>query len=235
MKLIPTLLAPLLAPLLAMTAFAAPVASQAARAPVVVELFTSQGCSSCPPADAVLTDLATHRPDVLALAFHVTYWDYLGWKDPYGLTAATARQKSYAKALSAEGVYTPQMVVDGQRQFVGSDRGAALAAIQAAPPKPISLQIARDSSGLSISIGAGSGPAHVLLVGYDPAHQTSVGRGENGGRTLLESNIVRSLTTVGDWSGSPLALKTPMPAGERVAVILQEDSGRIVGAVRLDE
>jgi hypothetical protein len=227
MKLVPILLA--------MTAFAAPVASQAAGAPVVVELFTSQGCSSCPPADAVLTDLATHRPDVLALAFHVTYWDYLGWKDPYGLAAATARQRSYARALSAEGAYTPQMVVDGQRQFVGSDRGTALTAIQAAPAKPISLQIAREGSGLSISVGAGVGPAHVLLVGYDSAHQTPIGRGESGGRTLLESNIVRSLTTVGDWSGSSATLKAPVPVGERVAVLLQEDSGRILGVARLDK
>jgi hypothetical protein len=227
MKLIPTLLA--------LAAFAAPVSSQAAGAPVVVELFTSQGCSSCPPADAVLTDLAEHRPDVLALAFHVTYWDYLGWKDPYGLPEATARQRSYSSALHADSVYTPQMVVDGQREFVGSDRGIALAAIQAVPQKPVPLRIARDGSGLSIAIGDGIGPAHVLLVGYDSAHRTPIGRGENSGRTLLESNIVRSLTPVGDWSGVSVALKAPVPTGEHVAVLLQQDTGRIVGAARLDE
>ncbi len=227
MKPIPTLLA--------LAAFVAPVASQAASAPVVVELFTSQGCSSCPPADAVLTDLAAHRPDVLALAFHVTYWDSLGWKDPYGLSQATARQRSYVSTLHAENAYTPQMVVDGRWEFVGSDRGTALAAIQAAPQKPVSVRIARDSSGLSIDVGDGIGAAHVLLVGFDSMHRTPIGRGENGGRTLLESNIVRSLATVGDWSGGSLVLKAPVPAGERVAVLLQQDSGRIIGAARLDE
>jgi hypothetical protein len=229
------LIATLLATVLPLAAFAAPVASQVAGAPVVVELFTSQGCSSCPPADAVLTDLAKHRPDVLALAFHVTYWDYLGWKDSYGLPEATARQRSYARALHADSVYTPQMVVDGQREFVGSDRGTALAAIQAAPQKPVPLRITRDGSGLSIAIGDGIGPAHVLLVGYDSAHQTPIGRGENSGRTLLESNVVRSLAAVGDWSGPSLTLKAAVPAGERVAVLLQQDTGRIVGAARLDE
>src|SRR6185437_1694891 len=135
----------------------------------------------------------------------------------------------------SDGIYTPQMVVDGQQAFVGSDRRTALAAIQAAPRKMVPVHVAKDPSGLSIAIGDGAGPAHVLLVGYDAAHQTPVGRGENGGRTLLESNVVRSLTPLGDWSGVSLTLKTPMPAGERVGVLLQQDTGRIVGAALLDE
>jgi hypothetical protein len=169
------------------------------------------------------------------LAFHVTYWDYLGWKDPYGLSASTARQRNYASELHGDGVYTPQMVVDGQQSFAGSDRGRALAAIQAAPRKTVPVHVAKGSSGLSIVIGDGAGPAHVLLVGYDPAHETPIGRGENGGRTLLESNVVRSLTPLGEWSGDSLTLKALRPAGERVAVLLQQDTGRIVGAARLDE
>src|SRR6185437_17020908 len=127
------------------------------------------------------------------------------------------------------------MVVDGQQAFVGSDRRRALAAIQAAPRKTIPLHVAKDASGLSIAIGDGAGPAQVLLVGYDAAHETPIGRGENGGRTLLESNVVRSLTPLGEWSGGSLTLKAPMPAGERVAVLLQQDTGRIVGAALLDE
>ena len=99
-----------------------------------MELFTSQGCSSCPPADAFLTDLAHQRHDVLPLAFHVTYWDSLGWKDPYSLDAATDRQREYARHLGDDGVYTPQMVVDGTTGFVGSDRALGLKVIAAAMP-----------------------------------------------------------------------------------------------------
>src|SRR6201996_4439060 len=109
----------------------------AQEAPVVVELFTSQGCSSCPPADAFLTDLARQRRDILPLAFHVTYWDYLGWKDPYSLDAATARQRDYARHLGEDGVYTPQMVVDGAKGFVGSSRAEGLSAIASAAHKPV--------------------------------------------------------------------------------------------------
>lgn len=218
--------------LLAAAAFAAPVAAQPGTAPVVVELFTSEGCSSCPPADAVLTDLAQHQPDVLALAFHVTYWDYLGWKDPFSLADATARQRAYAAAMRSDTVYTPQMVVDGRTEFVGSDKAAALASIRGAAAKPVALRIARDSSGFSIAVGEGSGRGRLLLVGYDASHRTPVGRGENGGRTLLETNIVRSLTPIGDWSGSPLTLRADAPAGEQVAVLLQQESGQIIGAAR---
>src|ERR1700761_6678484 len=129
----------------------------AQEAPVVVELFTSQGCSSCPPADAFLSDLARQRRDVLQLAFHVTYWDSLGWKDPYSLDAATARQRAYARHLRDDGVYTPQMVVDGATGFVGSNRSQGLRAITGADPKPVRVNVARDGQALSISIGAGAG------------------------------------------------------------------------------
>jgi hypothetical protein len=214
---------------------AVPLAARAAETgpPVVVELFTSQGCSSCPPADALLTSFAKTRADVLPLAFHVTYWDYLGWKDPFGLAAATDRQKAYARALGQDGIYTPEMVVDGVTGFVGSDRAAAEGAIAHAAAKPVAVSVRRDGAGLAVAAGPGCGRGRILLVGYDPSHKTPVGRGENDGRTLLESNIVRSLVTVGEWSGGAVTLHADVPAGERVAVLLQSENGRILGAARL--
>jgi hypothetical protein len=207
--------------------------AHAQPAPVVVELFTSQGCSSCPPADAFLSDLARQRRDVLPLAFHVTYWNYLGWKDPYSLDAATIRQRDYARHLGEDGVYTPQMVVDGAKGFVGSSRSEGLSAIAAASPKPVPVTIARDGESLLVTVGPGAGSAHVLVVGFDPSHETPVGRGENSGRTLHESNIVRSLTPIAAWTGSALTLRQSPPAGEAFAVLLQADDGRIIGAARL--
>ena len=206
--------------------------------PIVVELFTSQGCSSCPPADAFLTDLARQRPDVLALAFHVTYWDYLGWKDPFSLDAATARQRDYARYLREDGVYTPQMIVDGTTGFVGSSRSSGLSTIAGAAHKSVLVRLEREgpdlvSPDLVITIGAGAGQAKVLLVGFDPAHETQIGRGENGGRKLLETNIVRSLTQVGTWTGSNVVLRQTPPAGETFAVLLQAGDGRIIGAAKL--
>lgn len=207
--------------------------AHAGESPIVVELFTSQGCSSCPPADAFLTDLARKRADVLPLAFHVTYWDYLGWKDPYSLDAATARQREYARHLGENGIYTPQMVVDGTTGFVGSSRSSGLSAIAAASPKPVSVSVTRDGQFLLIAVGPGIGQARVLLVGFDPTHETPIGRGENRGRTLTETNIVRSLTPIGAWTGSAEALREPLPIGDGFAVLLQTEDGRIIGAARL--
>jgi hypothetical protein len=207
--------------------------AQAQEAPVVVELFTSQGCSSCPPADAFLTELAHQRRDVLPLAFHVTYWDYLGWKDPYSMDAATARQREYARHLGEDGVYTPQMVVDGAKGFLGSSRAEGLSAIAGAVRKQVPVSVARDAGSLLIMVGAGVGKARVLLVGFDPTHETPVGRGENRGHTLLESNVVRSLTPIGAWSGSAVTLRQTPPAGDGFAVLLQAEDGRILGAARL--
>ncbi len=207
--------------------------ARAQESPVVVELFTSQGCSSCPPADAFLTDLAHTRTNVLPLAFHVTYWDYLGWKDPYSLDAATTRQRDYAKQIGADGIYTPQMVVDGTTGFVGSDRSRGLAAIGNATRKPVALSLTRDGETLRVTVGAGSGQARVLLVGFDRTRQTPIGRGENSGRTLTESNIVRSFTSIGTWTGTTLSLHQPPPPGDSAAVLLQASDGRIIGAARL--
>jgi hypothetical protein len=209
-------------------------AGHAQDSPTVVELFTSQGCSSCPPADAFLTDLAHERRDVLPLAFHVTYWDTAGWKDPYSLEVATSRQRDYARHLGDDdGVYTPQMVVDGTTGFVGSRRSQGLSIIAGAARKRIPVSLVRDGQSLLVRVGAGAGRAQVLLVGFDPMHETHVGRGENSGRTLLESNIVRSLTPIGSWSGSSIDLRQQPQAGQNFAVLLQAEDGRIIGAARL--
>ncbi len=136
-----------------------PVAAQPDHRLVVVELFTSQGCSSCPPADAFLKDLARTRPDVLALGFHVTYWNGLGWRDPYSLDEATQRQRRYASLLSLDSVYTPQMVVDGRRDVVGSDRSAAAAAIReavASGPAGPALHLAPGRDFVTIDVGDGA-------------------------------------------------------------------------------
>ncbi len=205
---------------------------------VVAELFTSQGCSSCPPADALLTELARTRPDVLALAFHVTYWDRLGWPDPYALAAATDRQRAYAAVLGLDGIYTPQLVVDGVTDVVGSDRPAVLSALDRARAAAagVSLTLSRAADGVTVTVGAGPAGtrASLLLVGYDTAHRTVVAHGENAGRTLTESNIVRGLVRVGEWHGAPLSLHAALPGGADVAAILQAPDGHILGVTRLD-
>ncbi len=198
---------------------------------VVVELFTSQGCSSCPPADELLTELARDRRDVLPLAFHVTYWNSLGWKDPFSLEAATSRQRGYASLSGIGGIYTPQAVVNGSEDVIGSDRPALLRALRsAAGSAAVPVQATRDAAGISIAVGAGSGGGKVLLVGYDAQHRTKVARGENAGATLVESNIVRALEPIGDWRGAKLDITHAAIAGERMAVILQGADGRIIGA-----
>ncbi len=208
------------------------VAVPAAARPVVVELFTSQGCSSCPPAEALLGELA-RRGDVLPLGFHVTYWNALGWRDPFSFEGATARQASYAARLGG-GSYTPEMVVDGRRQAVGSDRGAVEAAIGSARgDEAVPIRLERKGGGVAITVGAGQGRGRVLLVGFDPQHRTPVGRGEDSGRTLVESNVVRSLRVVGSYDGAPLTLDAPAGGGEAAAVIVQGADGRILGAARL--
>lgn len=228
---------PLLAAILGLALLPATGALSAER-PVVVELFTSQGCSSCPPADAYLTELARGRRDVLPLAFHVTYWNRLGWRDPFSLEAATERQDGYAQRFG-DNAFTPQMVIDGTRSVVGSRRGEVAAAIgQAAPgarAAAAAMRLRREGGRISVTVGPGQGSGRVLLVGFDREHTTAVARGENGGRTLTESNIVRSIRNVGQWSGGALSLSEPAPAGGDAAVILQAPDGRILGAARLGE
>ena len=213
----------------------APLSAGAAERPVVVELFTSQGCSSCPPANAYLNEMAHGRHDVLPLAFHVTYWDRLGWKDPFSLTEATERQDRYGHRFG-DGSYTPEIVVDGQSSHVGSYReevGSAIDQAKRDSRTATAVSIAKAGDQLTIDVSGGSGSAKVLLIGFDHDHETAIRRGENGGRTLQEANVVRSIRAVGDWQGAPLRVSEKFPDGQDVAVILQAPDGRIVGAARL--
>jgi hypothetical protein len=220
---------------LGLIAALSPAAAAAADRPVVVELFTSQGCSSCPPANAYLNELVKQRRDVLALAFHVTYWDRLGWKDPFSLEAATDRQGIYGRRFG-DGSYTPEIVVDGSTSMVGSDSGAVGPAIENARRNgrtAAAVDVTREGDQLSIEVGVGTGSGRVLLIGFDHEHTTAVGRGENGGRTLTEANVVRSIRSVGQWSGTALRITERSPQGQDVAVVLEAPDGRIIGANRL--
>ena len=223
----------ILAALAACAAWATPAAS--AGRPVVVELFTSQGCSSCPPAEAVLLDFSRRHPDVLALGFHVDYWDRLGWKDPYSSPAATRRQRAYQGKIGSSQIYTPQMVVDGKADVLGSDEDAALSAVRAASARRgegVPLALARTGDSLTVTVGSGRGTARALLVGYDPVRETAVRRGENAGRTIQQANVVRSIQDLGEWRGEALTLSHAVTPGERHALILQSPDGTILGAAR---
>lgn len=214
--------------------------TQAASRPLLVELFTSQGCSSCPPADAALSALA-EDPQVLALAWHVDYWDGLGWKDPFSSALATSRQHRYARTQGFD-VYTPQLVVEGRRAVIGSDRAATAEALRAARTSlqavPASLQ--REGAAVRIEVGATSaavGTAHLELVSYEPSATTAIAAGENAGRRIAYSHIVRSLRRLGDWHGEPLQRLEPLSAEEGapgLALIVQDDAGRVWATAALE-
>lgn len=206
----------------------------AAEQPVLVELFTSQGCSSCPPAEQVLLDLAERRPDVLALGYHVDYWDRLGWKDVYSSPAATQRQRRYQSLLGTSNVYTPQIVVGGRSDVIGSDGEAVSAAIAAnRTGRAVPVTISRAGDVLQISIGAGPGSGKVVLVGFDRRQETAIRRGENAGRSVRQANVVRSIAELGDWQGTELTLSRPVPAGDGFALILQAPNGRVLATAQL--
>ena len=215
-----------------------PVPATVADYPVVLELFTSEGCNSCPPADALLGQLAQQH-DLLPLAFHIDYWDYLGWKDPYSSKFATARQSAYGRVLDVM-VYTPQMVVDGARDAIGSDEAAVKLAIEAERARPkLKLAVLRDERGeLKVAIPAGEGqspPSSVYEALFDSSHVTPVGRGENSGRTLTEFNIVREWRKIGEWTGNAtelsLGLEPRSNTFDACAIIVQEgNNGPVRGA-----
>ncbi len=209
--------------------------------PVVVELFTSQGCSSCPPADRYLSELAD-RDDILALSLHVDYWDYIGWKDPFSSPAYSQRQREYRPQFDLRYVYTPQMVIQGAAQAQGADRPKV--------EKLIEKLHGRDR----IAVGLGPGPrpgtlsvtlpatfsedVRVLLLTYDRKHLTSIKRGENEGIKLINRNVVRSMEPLQDWSNAtPFTAAMPESGagtGGAAVLVQSRDTGRILGAARFD-
>ncbi|HTR83617.1 MAG TPA: DUF1223 domain-containing protein [Reyranella sp.] len=211
--------------------------------PWAIELFTSQGCSSCPPADARLGQLAG-RPDIVALSFHVDYWDYIGWKDRFATKETTARQHAYARSLKQRYVYTPEMVVDGIAHDAGVAPGsieALLAEARQRSPRRATPEMARaDDGSLTILIAAFplDAPADIVLAVYDRHHATPVHRGENDGRTLDNFNVVRRFETVARWNGEAAHWHVPadrfMP-GQGVAVLVQRaDQGGMLGCNKLE-
>jgi hypothetical protein len=214
---------------------AACAAAPAAARPVVIELFTSQGCSSCPPADALLGELA-RDPDVLALAFHVDYWDYLGWTDRFALPAGTLRQRRYVTALRLASAYTPQMVVDGQTDLVGTDAVALRALLRRPRPEvPIAITLADAMLDIELPTQPAAGSGELTLYAYLAEARSPVGRGENAGRTLREFNIVRGSVALGRWDGRSRHFAVPVQTlptdATAVAVVLQRPGpGAVLGA-----
>jgi hypothetical protein len=203
------------------------------RAPVLVELFTSEGCSDCPPADHMLEQL---DPRVVVLSEHVDYWDHQGWKDPYSSHENTLRQQAYAERFRTEGPYTPQMVVDGVAQFVGSDAQRAVAEITKATERPKALvRVERSAAGIQVDVDGAPDSAGVFLALAQDSGTSQVKAGENKGRQLHHVAMVRSLRKIGSVKrGASFSLAVPLPASaaeQRVIVFVQEgDSGPVLGA-----
>ncbi|MEP7246278.1 MAG: DUF1223 domain-containing protein [Gammaproteobacteria bacterium] len=211
----------------------------AGQRPAIVELYTSEGCSSCPPAERLLEGLAK-RPDVLPLAFHVDYWDSLGWRDRFSMKEATERQQSLANTLRLSTVGTPQLIVDGQTAVWGANPSSLEQALKT-PRTDVAITVQRTSSSLIIRapVTETSEPYDVYVVGYLPKAVTAIQRGENAGRTLTEVNVVRYIRKIGgsrdaarSWNVSLAALPSD---AKRVVVLLQvPTSGAIIGALAID-
>jgi hypothetical protein len=211
----------------------APKAAASAAQPAVIELYQSQGCSSCPPALAVFDELAK-RPDVIALNFAVTYWDQLGWKDEFAKPEFTARQWDFARAGGRGNVQTPQLIVNGRAAVLGSRKAEVEAAILAnarAPGPKLAI------SGDALTIGAGKrANATVWVVDYDPRRiAVPIRAGENGGRTLVHTDVVRRLTSLGAWTGASARYSLPAAtSGLKRAVLVQDGKGGpIIAAERI--
>ena len=194
------------------------------RGPVVMELFTSQGCSSCPPADEMFAHFA-NRPDVIALALHVDYWDYLGWEDPFAQPAFTARQKAYAVAAHSRSIYTPQTIIEGAQSLIGADSAAleALVAQEKARPAQVVLNVAGGSGRYTIDLSAPSPlnqPAVVQIVRYAPHARVAILRGENAGMVVNYANVVTAWHVVADWDGQSAARMTARIEGDQPAVLI---------------
>jgi hypothetical protein len=219
------------------------IASHASAAPrAVLELFTSQGCSSCPPADELFATMRTD-PDLIALSLPVDYWDRLGWKDTFAKPAFTQRQNAYARIRGDGRVYTPQAVVNGVVHAIGSRRSSIDAAIEhTAPSISVPVTLKREGNALRVNVGAGTEAARgkLIMMPYLDERDVAIGRGENARRTVTYTNIVRDIVEVADWSGEPIAHTIPLDNladYDGVVVLLQSGSpgrpGAILGADRI--
>ncbi|MDE0723760.1 MAG: DUF1223 domain-containing protein [Alphaproteobacteria bacterium] len=206
------------------------VTEEAPSSKVVVELYTSQGCSSCPPADKVLEELS-HKYEklVLPLSFHVDYWNYIGWEDPFSSKENTKRQRGYQKLSGRSSIYTPQTVINGKREMVGSHKNKVFTAVHTEAkmlderPDVTLIQNAKD---ISVSIGAGKGSGDIIAVEYTPHERTDVLRGENRNRKLSNVNIVDKFYKVGTWDGSAQRFNIPKGSSKGYAILIQKTGQR---------
>lgn len=227
--------------LLAALVLGSAAAAQAQPTPqsrIVVELYTSQGCNSCPPADALLGKLV-QRPGVLALSFHVDYWNYLGWADPFSLKSATERQRAYQYAMRKSSIYTPQMIVGGRWEGVGSSESDIERALRNAPAPSVAVLLEKlGAAGVKVTIESSEAAkgADVILVLFDKQHTTRIPRGENGGKTLTYHHVVREFRTVGNHMGERFewTIAAASQGGQKrggAAVLVQRPkAGPILGA-----
>lgn len=217
----------------------APASAQADDKLVVVELYTSQGCSSCPPADALLKKIAAEYDDVIALALHVDYWDYIGWKDKFADPAYSKRQKDYGRAAGHRSVFTPQMVIGGLDHVVGYKPMDVANVIQKHRYAPDEVSVTARDNGKDVVITLvpkrDTGTYRVSLVGYANGETVVIKRGENAGRTIDYSNTVKEFVDLGEWDGSgPASMRHRWPEGDNAAVLVQKSGmGAIVGAARV--
>ena len=207
--------------------------SNIAAHPVVLELFTSQGCSSCPPADKLVSRYADYA-GVLVLSYHVNYWDYLGWKDPYSNVENTNRQRIYASYLRASNVYTPQVIIQGQYDVVGSNESGLAKALSNAAKSGIWIPAKLKVADKKVTIYLPETEtinAQILLIGYQKQSSNTVSRGENAGAQLTHRNSVTSIIPLGEWHGTVLNITKELPAGDGVALLIQSSvTGEIIGA-----
>lgn len=204
---------------------------------VVVELYTSQGCSSCPPADELLHRLSK-RDDVIALSLHVDYWDYIGWKDIFGRPEHTDRQKAYARVAGSRTIYTPQMVIGGVDHIVGAHPMDVMETLDWHKSQPAKVKLTAKLVDGTVTISAppanGIGETVVQLVRFVPEASVAIRRGENAGRTLTYANIVTAWEIIGTWTGEqPLEISAPVSGEEQAVAILQLDGHRAILAADL--
>jgi hypothetical protein len=211
------------------------IPAQASERLAVVELFTSQGCSSCPPADEFLGELAM-RKDVLALAYHVDYWDYIGWDDVHAKAAYTQRQRLYAQAFDLRYVYTPQMVVSGKYETSGNSRRSVIRAVEKELSVPSEVILREENGQVFVDGERQDTPVHVIRVSYLKEVSTKVKRGENRGKTLKDYHIVSDMASLGTWDGGEAAFTLDsLPSDMGHGVFLQrQDNLKILGAIRLN-